>query len=251
MGAEGGPLVFYADLSEVYDALFPVSEAQRSLFDKIRGMGEIRSVADAGCGSGAQLLHFASAGISCTGFDPDTALVALARKKLAPFPNARVEDGGFADTARLVPPDTDLLLCLGNSLVHVPQEQAKRFVVDAVSVLAREGWLLLQILNYERLFREGITELPIMRTGDGIVEFRRRYAWEGQRTVRFQTSLRISQGDEPRILRNDIPLYPLYPEELWDMIIGAGFASIRYYGDFACSEFTPESEAIVCLARKP
>ena len=244
-------MTFYADLSDVYDALFPVSDAQRELFDAIRGTGEIRRVADAGCGSGAQLLHFASAGLSCVGFDPDPALVALARGKLAPFPDSRVEIGGFADTARLVAPAADLLLCLGNSLVHVPQEQSVRFVADAASVLSPAGWILLQILNYERLHREGITELPLMRAAEGSIEFRRRYLWEGQREVRFHTALRIAGADGPRILRNEIPLYPVYPEELWEMLSGAGFSLIRYYGDFKRSEFTLDSEALVCLARKP
>jgi len=243
-------VAFYADLSEVYDALFPVSDHQRELFDRIRGMEEIRRVADAGCGSGAQLLHFASAGISCVGFDPDPALVALARKKLAPFPEARVDVGGFADMVRLVSPAADLLLCLGNSLVHVRQEEAARFVADAASVLSPGGWVLLQILNYELLFREGITELPLMRAVEGSIEFRRRYVWEGQREVRFRTSLRIAGEDGPRILRNEIPLYPIYPEELWEMLSRTGFAPIRYYGDFKRSDFTPDSEALVCLARK-
>lgn len=241
---------FYADLSEAYDALFPVSDAQRELFDWIRGMGDIRRVADAGCGSGAQLLHFAMAGISCTGFDPDPALVTLARQKLAPFPDACVEIGGFADTIRLVSPAADLLLCLGNSLVHVPQQDAARFLADAASVLTTGGWLLLQILNYERLFREGITDLPLMRAAEGSVEFRRRYVWEGQREIRFQTSLRIAGGEGPRIFRNEIPLHPIYPEELWEMLSAAGFSPIRYHGDFARSEFTLDSEALVCLARK-
>jgi SAM-dependent methyltransferase len=243
-------VAFYADLCEVYDDLFPVSDAQRELFDGILGGGGIRRVADAGCGSGAQLLHFASAGVSCVGFDPDPSLVALARKKLASFPGARVEIGGFADTARLVSPPADLLLCLGNSLVHVPQEEAARFVADAASVLSPGGWILLQILNYERLFREGIKELPLMRAGEGSIEFRRRYDWEGRREVLFRTSLRIAGGDGPRILRNEIPLYPIYPDELWEMLSGSGFAPIRFYGDFQRSEFTPDSEALVCLARK-
>jgi SAM-dependent methyltransferase len=243
-------LPFYADLSEAYDALFPVSDAQRELFDWILGRGEVRRVADAGCGSGAQLLHFARAGLSCTGFDPDPALVALARQKLAPYPDARVEIGGFADTVRLVSPAADLLLCLGNSLVHVPQGEAARFLSDAASVLSPGGWLLLQILNYERLFREGITDLPLMRAGEGSIEFRRRYVWEGQRDIRFQTSLRVAGGEGPRILRNEIPLHPIYPDDLWEMLSAAGFAPIRFHGDFARSEFTPDSEALVCVARK-
>ena len=241
---------FYEDLSEVYDVLFPVSDVQRTLFDSILGTGEVKRVADAGCGSGEQLLHFASAGVSCVGFDPDPALVSIARRKLAPFPGVRVEIGGFADIARLVSPPADLVLCLGNSLVHVPQEESARFVADASSVIVSGGWLLLQILNYELLFRNNVTELPVLRAGSGVVEFRRRYAWEGPKSVRFQTVLRIAEGDEPRIFRNEIPLYPVYPEELWETLSGAGFSTIRYFGDFARSDFTQESEALVCLARK-
>lgn len=243
-------MAFYTDLSEAYDALFPVSAAQRALFDGILGAGWVGRVADAGCGSGAQLLHFAEAGLPCIGLDPDPALVELARRKLAPFPSARVEVGGFADIGRLVSPPADLVLCLGNSLVHVPQEEAARFVRDAAAVTTGEGGLLIQILNYERLLHGGVTELPLMQAEEGAIEFRRRYAWEGERKLRFQTTLRISGGDGPRIVRNDIPLYPLYPDELWEMLSDAGFPSIRYHGDFAGAEFTPDSEALVCLARK-
>lgn len=241
---------FYTDLSEVYDALFPVSDAQRSLFDGILGEGWVSRVADAGCGSGAQLLHFASAGLTCIGFDPDAALVGIAKKKLAPFPGARVAVGGFGDVARLVTPAVDLLLCLGNSLVHVPQDEARRFVAGAAGVVSPAGGMLLQVLNYERLLRGPVTELPLIRAQDGAVEFRRWYDWESPRKVRFRTSLRIARGDEPMIVRNEIPLYPLYPDELWEMLAAAGFSRIRYRGDFSGSEFTPESEAVVCLARK-
>ena len=61
----------------------------------------------------------------------------------------------------------------------------------------------------------------------------------------------ISEGGQPKILRNDIPLYPIYPDELWEMLSRAGFSGIRFSGDFSGSEFSPESEALVCLAGKP
>ncbi len=243
-------MAFYTDLSEAYDALFPMSAAQRSLFDGILRDGWVSRVADAGCGSGAQLLHFASAGIPCIGFDPDPALVASARRKLSPYPGARVAVGGFADVARLVTPPVDLVLCLGNALVHVPQDEARRFLADAATVTSPAGGILLQILNYERHLRESVTELPLLRSEDGAVELRRRYEWESPRKVRFLTVLRVAQADEPLTLRNEIPLYPIYPDELWEMLAAAGFPRIRYQGDFAGAEFTPDSEALVCLARK-
>lgn len=243
-------MAFYTDLSGVYDALFPVSEAQAALFDRILSSAPVRRVADAGCGSGAQLLRFAAAGVTCVGFDPDPDLVALAKKKLSPYPSSRIEIGGFADTTRIVDPPVDLLLCLGNSLVHVPQQEAARFLKDAAEVLAEGGRILLQILNYERLLRYGVTTLPLMTADEGAVEFRRSYRWEGPRTVRFLTSLRISEGGQPRVVRNDIFLYPIYPDELWEMLSRAGFSDIRFSGDFAGTDFSPESEALVCLAGK-
>ncbi len=243
-------MAFYSDISLVYDELFPVSPEQRALFVSLMDDGGARTVVDCGCGTGSQLQPFAVAGLSCFGFDPDPSLVAIARRKLAAYPKARVETGSFSDLARLVTSPSDLLMCLGNSLVHVPQDEESLFLVDAAGVLSRSGTLLLQILNYERLLREGATELPLIRASEGTIEFRRRYEWEGDRRVLFRTSLRFAGADEPRIVRNEIPLYPVYPDELWEMLSNAGFGDIRFYGDFARSEFSPGSEALVCLARK-
>lgn len=243
-------MAFYSDISLVYDDLFPVSAEQRALFDSLMDDGGARSIVDCGCGTGSQLQPFAAAGLSCFGFDPDPSLVAIARRKLAAYPKTRIEEGSFADLPRLVPFHSDLLMCLGNSLVHVPKDEASRFLADAAGALSPSATLLLQILNYERLLREGVTELPMIRASEGTVEFRRKYEWEGERKVLFRTSLRIAGADQPRIARNEIPLYPIYPEEMWEMLTKAGFGEIRFYGNFARSEFSPGSEALVCLARK-
>jgi SAM-dependent methyltransferase len=243
-------LAFYTDISLVYDDLFPVSPEQRALFDSLMDDGGARSIVDCGCGTGSQLQPFAAAGLSCFGFDPDPSLVAIARRKLSAYPKTRIETGSFADLPRLVPFHSDLLMCLGNSLVHVPKDEASRFLADAAGALSPSGTLLLQILNYERLLRAGVTELPMIRASEGTVEFRRKYEWEDDRKVLFRTSLRVAGADEPRIARNEISLYPIYPEELWEMLTTAGFGEIRFYGNFARSDFSPGSEALVCLARK-
>ncbi len=243
-------MALYTDISLVYDDLFPVSREQRALFVSLMDDGGARSVVDCGCGTGAQLEPFSAAGLSCFGFDPDPSLVSIARRKLAPYPKTRVETGSFADLPGNVPFPSDLLMCLGNSLVHVPQDEASGFFAAAAGALSRSGTLLLQILNYDRLLRDGVTELPMIRASEGTVEFRRKYEWEGDRKILFQTSLRLSGADEPRIARSEIPLYPIYPEELREMMSNAGFGDIRFYADFSRSEFSPGSEALVCLARK-
>ncbi|HEX9191722.1 MAG TPA: class I SAM-dependent methyltransferase [Candidatus Deferrimicrobiaceae bacterium] len=243
-------MTFYSDISVVYDDLFPVSPEQRGLLDSLAGGGAVRCVTDCGCGTGAQLLPFAVCGLACLGFDPDPSLIAIARRKLATYPRARVEVGVFADLLNLSPIPSDLLMCLGNSLVHIPQEEAARFLSDGAKALNPAGILLLQVLNYEVLRKAGATDLPLIRASEGTVEFRRRYEWESDRKVRFKTTLRFSTAEGPRILRNEIPLYPVYPDELWEMLSKAGFGEIRFHGNFARTDFSPASEALVCLARK-
>jgi SAM-dependent methyltransferase len=243
-------VTFYSDISAVYDDLFPVSPEQKAFLDSLMTGGTLRSVTDCGCGTGAQLLPFAAAGLACLGFDPSPSLIAIARRKLATYPRTRAEVGVFADLLRLTSFPSDLLMCLGNSLVHVPQEEAARFLSDAGKALNPGGTLLLQILNYERLRKAGITDLPLIRAVEETVEFRRHYEWESNGKVRFQTNLRLPTAEGPRILRNELPLYPVYPDELWEMLLKAGFADIRFHGSFARTDFSPESEALVCLARK-
>jgi SAM-dependent methyltransferase len=243
-------VTFYSDISVVYDDLFPVSPEQRALLDSLAGGGTVGSVTDCGCGTGAQLLPFASAGLACLGFDPDPSLVAVARRKLATYPKTRAEVGAFADLLRLTSFPSDLLMCLGNSLVHIPQGEASRFLSDAGKALKPGGTVLLQILNYERLRKSGASDLPLLRAAEGTVEFRRRYEWEDDRKVRFQTTLRLPTAEGPRILRNEIPLYPVYPDELWEMFLQSGFSDVRFHGNFARADFSPEAEALVCVARK-
>jgi glycine/sarcosine N-methyltransferase len=243
-------VAFYTDISEVYDDLFPVSAQQRALLESLRKEGAVRSVMDCGCGTGAQLELFAGNDVACAGFDPDPSLVEIARRRLSRFGNARIDRGGFADLPRFATVPCDLLLCLGNSIVHVPQSEAARFLSAAGAALAPGGAFLLQILNYERLFREGVTELPLLRSEDGGAELRRRYEWRGRDEVGFHTALRLATAEGPLIARNDIPLYPLYPEQLWEMVATAGFGELRFYGDFAKTPFSDDAEAVVCLAKK-
>lgn len=243
-------MAFYADLSESYDALFPASPALGAFFDGLLREGWIGRVADAGCGTGAQILHFAAAGLSGVAFDPDPSLVALARRKLAPHPSVRVEIGGFADVLRLVAPPVDLVLCLGNSLVHVHRGEAAAFVRDAAAVTLPSGGLLVQILNYERLRREGVTEFPKMTAEGGRISLLRRYVWEGPRRVRFRAELRLEGERGTTVKTNEITLHPMDPGELRDLFESAGFCRLRLQGDYAGASFSPDSEAVVCLGRK-
>ncbi|MBS3177151.1 MULTISPECIES: class I SAM-dependent methyltransferase [unclassified Pseudoclavibacter] len=60
--------------------------------DRFRQAGAV-SVADLGCGIGADSMAFASLGLEVTAYDLDEVTAAIAAHNLAPFPNAEVKHG--------------------------------------------------------------------------------------------------------------------------------------------------------------
>lgn len=60
--------------------------------DRFRRAGAV-SVADLGCGIGADSMAFASLGLEVTAYDLDEVTAAIAAHNLAPFPNAEVKHG--------------------------------------------------------------------------------------------------------------------------------------------------------------
>lgn len=240
---------FYQDLSEAYDALFPVSEPLRDLLLLLKDAVPVRRVADAGCGSGSQLAVLADVGVDAIGFDPDPSMVALARKRFDNSSSVTIGEGGFADLQRFVVDPVDLLLCLGNSIVHVPNDEAVAFFRNAANVVRPGGILLLQLLNYERLRKAGDADLPLISSANGAAELRRRYEWNGGGSVRFKTVLKLSSPEGPVVRRNEVTLHPLDPDHAWHRLEESGFEP-AFFGSFERTAFSPDAEALVVIARK-
>ncbi|RMG59884.1 MAG: class I SAM-dependent methyltransferase [Deltaproteobacteria bacterium] len=239
---------FYSRISKYYDLIFPVSEEQERFFAEIVRDFKPAKVLDAACGSGSQLLCFAKRGVKACGFDADPEMVGLAREKLKNYPDAEVKRGVFAEMTRLFPPGFDLVMNIGNSLVHVPKGEAKKFIQDAATMLSPNGILLIQILNYERIFRERIEELPVITVNEGELTFHRKYEFTSNEKVIFRTTIEVPS--ERIRIENSIPLYPMTAEELVSATREAGLSVMSIHPGFVGRKFTPDSEAVVLLAKK-
>ncbi len=239
---------FYSKISRYYDLIFPVSEEQERFFAEIvRDFKPVR-VLDAACGSGSQLLCFAKRGIVCCGFDADPEMVSLARKKLKAYPNADIRRGTFREMRDLFPPGFDLIMNIGNSLVHVTNDEAKKFIEDAASMLNDQGILLIQILNYDRIFEERIEELPVINISEEGLTFHRRYEFTANERVMFKTTIEVPS--ERIRIENTIPLYPLKRERLLQFVSDAGLKVMSLHPGFVGKKFEPGAEAVVLLAKK-
>lgn len=239
---------FYSSISNYYDLLFPVSSEQENFFAELVRDFKPARILDAACGSGNQMLCLAKRGLDCSGFDADKEMVKLAREKLRGYRNATVKEGTFNRMHELFEPGFDLIMNLGNSLVHVPNDEAAQFILDAKEMLNNQGILLIQILNYDRIFERKIEELPLISVSEHDLSFKRSYMFTSNEKVIFKTSIEVPS--EGITISDSWPLYPLRKDHLLDIVSAAGLNLMGLYHGFMGKKFVPESDAIVLMAKK-
>ena len=242
---------FYKALSGYYDYLFPASPATIDFIG--RRIKANSSILDLACGTGNYSLALANLGLKVTGIDLDEQMIALARAKTRDQ-RCRFEVGDMRRLREICAEDQyELVLCIGNSLAHLTNKQdIIRLLRDCLAILKRGGKLIVQIVNFDRLLRNRIKNLPeIVRDKVGIT-FIRQYEYSaGQHNlINFISELKIQSGDKEESLINSIPLSPIKSGELKSMIEVAGFKEIDLFGDFSEGDYGSTSPATVMCGSK-
>jgi hypothetical protein len=102
------------------------------------------------------------------------------------------------------------------------------------SVLKPGGQLLLQILNYDYILKEKVSQLPLVETEN--IRFIRKYQFEeNSPIIRFQTDLVVKK--EGKTIVNETPLLALTSQELTKLLNDAGFSDIEMFSNFKQEPF--------------
>ncbi|MCZ6793019.1 MAG: class I SAM-dependent methyltransferase [Planctomycetota bacterium] len=215
------------------------------------------SVVDLGCGSGEHCRFLVQEGFRATGLDSSESMLALAREK--PLPEGlRFVRGDIQRADEALGERFGAALCLGNTLVHITDDEDLRAAFAAVSrSLLPGGRFLLQILNYERIRRHDIRHLPLnfVKEESGEIIFLRLMETLDGGRVRFcPTTLRYDPSAEPplEVLRSRlVELRGWRREELTPRLEGAGFDVIDVHGDMEGGPFDPDgSQDLLVVARR-
>ncbi len=234
---------FYQTLSRYYDEIFAADEAEmRFIRDLLPPKARLL---DIGCGTGNKTVHFSEGASLVEALDMDEGMIAKARTDHA-RPNITYSALNMLDIGTVFAGRRfEAALCLGNTLVHLPSPDVMLNFASAVAgLLTEQGCFTLQILNYDRILEQHISDLPLLETPN--VRFRRGYAREGER-LRFITSLEDKKGGET--LHNNIALYPLRKRELDGLLKKAGFRRIAYFGSYLGGELGPDSFVLIACCR--
>jgi SAM-dependent methyltransferase len=173
----------YADLARDYEWLFPddvigpsgtVGATSPGSKDLLEGILETlprgARVLDSACGIGADAIALAQRGFNVTASDGSASMVAEARRRSREFGvEIDIRQSSWQDLPQRVPGAFELILCLGNSIVHTATKSNLISSLEGIKqVLSPEGVLVLDSRNWEQLYESR----PRIVTGDRVIERR-------------------------------------------------------------------------------
>lgn len=236
---------FYDRLAAYYDDIFPAAKATlQFLCDNLpQPPGPLLDIA---CGSGNYTLAMADKGYQVTGTDLSKTMIDAAQKKALGREDMQFLQGDMR-LLNGVEGNYKGAYCLGNSFVHLLTEKDMRQTLSAIhDRLAIAGQLVLQTVNYDRILKFHVTQLPPITNEAAKLTFSRYYDFRQDGLIDFRTVLEVPDGQ----YTNTVTLKPLLVGKLRNLLSDAGFRLDGVYGAFDGRMHEAEAPATVVVAEK-
>jgi glycine/sarcosine N-methyltransferase len=235
---------FYQSIAGQYDYIFPFDKPQHDFVAGSLPLSGEKRILDLGCGTGSLDISLVQSGYDVVGIDLDAAMIEMAVSKGKALPNLTFRQMDMRDIGKEFSPSSfDIMICFGNTLVHLPaRDDVLSVLKEANALLRQKGKFLLQILNYDHILEVRMPGLPSI--DNEFVRFDRNYFYHKDGSITFATQL--TDKSNGRIIKNEVSLFPLRKAELETMLNDAGFRNVRFYGDFRKNP--PASESLPLVA---
>lgn len=232
---------FYSRMSVHYDGLFPPGSAQKQFLSaEAETAGRIL---DVGAGTGGYALSLAADGRSVVALEIGSMFTRLEARCRGTSVECRQMD--MRDIEGIGAESFGLIYCIGNTVVHLADRpEVASFLKSAYNSAAPGGRLVIQIVNYDRILEQGVTQLPVLKSDTG-AELIRRYRL-GEDVVDFITELKDSDG----VWHSETRLLALRKTELESAALEAGWRRLRFYGDFGRAPWDMDSPATILTGEK-
>ena len=231
-------------------------ERETPFLARVLATAPARRVLDLGCGTGEHARMLASQGFTVVGVDASDAMLARARQHSSEG-NPSYVLGDVSDVGSLVSGEFGGAICLGNTLPHVTTAaDLDRLVHGLRERLLSGAPLLIQLLNYERIFAKTQRALPtnVMPEGEGDLVLVRLMDPRPDGQVIFTPAVcrYRPEADQPLELLSarSVRLRGWRRPELETALQRGGFASIELYGTIDGGPYAaPESADLILVAR--
>ena len=229
---------FYTSISEYYSKIFPYNPMQLQFVKNCIGKLNKKQILDIGCATGELAFNLANEGAIVTGIELNSNLLKQAKSNKKQT-KLHFQKGNMLELENdFKTGQFDTVLCFGNTLVHLPTTSLIQQMLEGVKkVLKPSGQFLIQILNYDYILGEQISELPLIETEN--IKFVRNYKFKKDSPlIQFQTNLYLKKSGQ--IVSNETSLFAIRSKGLIDLLKDADFKNIEFFSNFKKEKFGGE-----------
>lgn len=238
----------YDILVDAYDELFPLNAGMVHFVEQqLGGRVDGLRLLDAGCGTGSLAIALARHGAGVKAFDLNSQMVRKAEEKRPQALNLEFVVGSLMDVESLYQGLMfDGIICVGNTLVHLSDQEAIGAFFDQTHGLLKPGGkLVVQMVNYDNIMEYKPVSLPVINTKDYL--FERRYEYTASGHVRFITSLfDLEHGN---VSKDSTLLLPCAKSFLENELKGR-FRQIGFFGSFDGAPWHDKTFHTIVVAQK-
>lgn len=231
-------MTFYSTIAKHYEHIFPVGKSQLKFITDTIG-NPPQNLIDIACGDGGYAVALAAQGYIVTAIDSNKEMIHNAKEK-AELNQVEIATlvGSMDELNKQISGTFDAAICIGNSLVHLDtKERILLFLTQLKGILSEKGQAILQIVNYDRILKHKVLELPLVENKAHNLRFERSYELdEQQQNILFHTTLDVD-GEQTK---NTIELLPLVSAEMEKLLAQAGLKIKQTYGDFSGESYDAE-----------
>jgi len=241
----------YDRLAPYFGSVFPCTAEHAACYDRLLPDARGKRALDVGFGTGEHLAYLRERGAVIFGLEVEPELVEWARRRFPEEPDHFRVGSMTAVSAAFKDEQFDLVLLIGNTLPHAAdRRQARRALLELAQVTDPAAVAVISLVNYDRILRERITELPVKRgeTSEGKAwEFHRSYDLsEAPEKVLFRTRLITADAS----VEGGHSLLPLQRREA-ESAARAAFDEVEVYGGYLREPWSSKSFVTVLIAWHP
>lgn len=226
------------------------------MLEEVLGSGPSKRILDLGSGTGEHARYLVSLGYEVVGIDASDSMIDKARDEALPA-GLEFHHADIREIESVVGGRFGGAICLGNTLPHLVEPgDLGRLFGGLRRLLEPTAPLLIQVLNYHRIFTQQVRHLPVnfRQDEEGEIVFLRLMEPQTDGGVLFfPSTLRLRPGQVPPleiIAAKEVHLRGWRHTEVESALDESGFSEHTLLGSFDSSPFEPDNSADLILVAR-
>ncbi len=242
---------FYNAISPFYDSMISIEKSlmrRKTFYESVFADQNVKVAADLGCGSGLDSLALKSMGLKVFGFDPSSEMIRLAKQNSEKFgANIQFIKKSISDIPQKFAGRFDVVVSFGNTLANLDETEAKFSFEKIYQLLKPNGFLVFQILNYNRIEKRKETVIGFTEREDSLVVRFNEFLKDKMKFHFLSINKKLVSSSTHFSTR----IYPHKKKFISAALSQTGFQKTKFYGSLSLEKFKAEtSKDLIIVTQK-